>query len=107
MGGRGGNLGTSLCFQTPVLEPSQSFLPKPLCLRLHTSLPPKPQFRVSHGGAVMSGTVNTGGWVGLGYMGNRGSSETRLCLVTIFFIAEGLWLTLWSLGTLSVLVFFY
>lgn len=54
MGGGGGNLGTNPCFQTSGLEPSWPFflIPHP---RLHTSLPPKPQFRVSHGGGAGGG----------------------------------------------------
>ena len=104
MGGGGGNLGTNLCFQTPGLEPSWPFflIPRP---RLHTSLPSKPQFRVSHGGAVGSGTVNTGGWSGAGVYGEQRSSEMRLLFGDRLLIAEGLRLKLWSLGTLSVLFY--
>lgn len=55
------------------------------------------------GGAIVSGTVKTGGWSGAGVYGEQRSSETRLLFGDHLLIAEGLWLKLWSLGTLSVL----
>ena len=52
------------------------------------------------GGAVVSGAVNTGGWSRAGVYGEQRSLETRLLFGDHLLIAEGLWLKLWSLGTL-------
>lgn len=94
----------NLCFQILGLEPFWlSFLiPHPM---LHPSLPSKPQFRISHGGCGVQNCKHRELVARLegGRGGVQRSSERRLPFGDHLLIADGPWLKLWSLGTLSAL----